>query len=175
MEQVYVGLDVSDKSTQICVVDADAKVTWSGVCPTCPDALSKVLKTRAPGVVRVVLETGPLSAFLYHGLVERGVPVVCVCARHAHGVLSAMHVNKSDVHDAEMLARIGRLDRALLYPIHHRGQEAQQDLADLKVQIERALGAKCERCWNYSEAVGRDSKHPGLCERCADVMKATGA
>jgi isoleucyl-tRNA synthetase len=48
-------------------------------------------------------------------------------------------------------------------------------LPDLKVQIERALGGKCERCWNFSEAVGRDSKHPGLCERCADVMKATGA
>jgi transposase len=55
----------------------------------------------------VVLETGSLSAFLYHGLVERGVPVTCICARHAKGVLSA-RVNKSDVHDAEGLAQLAR-------------------------------------------------------------------
>ncbi|MBP1684090.1 MAG: Isoleucyl-tRNA synthetase [Deltaproteobacteria bacterium] len=48
-------------------------------------------------------------------------------------------------------------------------------LAELSVQVAPALGGKCERCWNYSEAVGRDSVHPGLCERCADVMKVMGA
>jgi isoleucyl-tRNA synthetase len=48
-------------------------------------------------------------------------------------------------------------------------------LADLRVQVERARGAKCERCWNYSEAVGRDGVHPGLCERCMTVIKAAGA
>ena len=108
MRQVYVGLDVSDKSTQVCVVDDDGKMIWSGVCPTCPDAIATALRKRAPGVTRVVLETGPLSSFLYHGLIERDVPVVCVCARHAHGVLSAMQVNKSDLHDAHGLAQMAR-------------------------------------------------------------------
>jgi len=32
--------------------------------------------------------------------------------------------------------------------------------------IEKAKGRKCQRCWNYSEAVGSDKAHPGLCERC---------
>jgi transposase len=50
---------------------------------------------------------GTLSTFLYHGLVERGVAVECICARHAKGVLSA-RVNKSDVHDAEGLAQLAR-------------------------------------------------------------------
>jgi isoleucyl-tRNA synthetase len=45
-------------------------------------------------------------------------------------------------------------------------------LPELKVSVERARGAKCERCWNYSEAVGRDSAHPGLCERCLKVVTA---
>ncbi len=48
-------------------------------------------------------------------------------------------------------------------------------LADLRVKIERARGGKCERCWNYSEAVGRDPTHPGLCERCVEVMRTVGA
>ena len=48
-------------------------------------------------------------------------------------------------------------------------------LVDLKVKVERARGGKCERCWNYSEAVGRDARHPGLCERCLEVMRTIGA
>ena len=88
MEQVYAALDVSDKTTHICVVDGDGAIVWRGVCATDPEALATVLKKRCPAVIRVVLETGPLSVFLYHGLIERGLPAICVCARHAKGVLS---------------------------------------------------------------------------------------
>jgi isoleucyl-tRNA synthetase len=42
---------------------------------------------------------------------------------------------------------------------------------DVAVQVSRAPGAKCERCWTYSEKVGRLS-HPGLCERCTPVLEA---
>ena len=105
--EVYVGLDVSDKSTHLCVVDGSGAIMWSGACATDPEVIAKTLKVRARGVQRVILETGPLSAFLYHGLVERDVPVTCVCARHAKGVLSA-RVNKSDPHDAEGLAQMAR-------------------------------------------------------------------
>lgn len=107
MVEVYAGLDVSDKMTHVCVMDGSGAVVWAGACATDPEAIAKTLKTRAPGLARVVLETGPLSAFLYHGLDERGVPVICVCARHAKGVLSA-RVNKSDPHDAEGLAQMAR-------------------------------------------------------------------
>lgn len=107
MGEVYAGLDVSDKATQVCVVDGSGGLVWEGFCATDPEVLASVLRKRAAGLVRVVLETGPLSTFLYHGLAERKVPVVCVCARHAKGVLSA-RVNKSDVHDAEGLAQMAR-------------------------------------------------------------------
>jgi transposase len=107
MDRVYAALDVSDKTTHVCVVDEAGAVLWRGVCATDPAAVAAVLKKRCPAVVRVVLETGALSAFLYHGLVERGVPAVCVCARHAKGVLST-RANKSDPHDAEGLAQLSR-------------------------------------------------------------------
>ncbi|HYD48671.1 MAG TPA: zinc finger domain-containing protein, partial [Terriglobales bacterium] len=45
-------------------------------------------------------------------------------------------------------------------------------LPELRVEIEKARGGKCERCWNYSEAIGSSSDHPGLCQRCQDVMRA---
>ena len=85
MSEVYAGLDVSDKSTHLCVVDAAGELVWRGVCATDPEVLAQTLRKRCPDAVRVVLETGALSTYLYHGLVERGVPVVCICARHAKG------------------------------------------------------------------------------------------
>jgi isoleucyl-tRNA synthetase len=46
-------------------------------------------------------------------------------------------------------------------------------LRELRVAVERARGAKCERCWNYSEAVGQDAEHPGLCDRCLAVVRSS--
>jgi isoleucyl-tRNA synthetase len=43
------------------------------------------------------------------------------------------------------------------------------DGAALSVSVTRAAGGKCERCWTWSEAVGRLS-HPGVCERCQQVL-----
>ncbi len=43
--------------------------------------------------------------------------------------------------------------------------------ADIRVAIESARGAKCERCWNYREDVGGNAEHPGLCGRCATAVQ----
>jgi transposase len=72
---IFAGLDVSDKTTHICVVDGEGAALRRDVVASDPDVLSKWLGKHARNVVRVLLETGPLSTFLYHGLRERGVPV----------------------------------------------------------------------------------------------------
>jgi len=36
----------------------------------------------------------------------------------------------------------------------------------LKIEVSRARGIKCERCWNYSETVGENADHPTICTRC---------
>jgi isoleucyl-tRNA synthetase len=41
----------------------------------------------------------------------------------------------------------------------------------LQVKVERAPGAKCERCWNYSTRVGEDAEYPTLCERCRAALR----
>ena len=41
----------------------------------------------------------------------------------------------------------------------------------LSVQVSRAAGEKCERCWNYSTHVGEDATYPTLCERCLAVLR----
>ena len=41
---------------------------------------------------------------------------------------------------------------------------------DLIVRVEKALGDKCDRCWNRSETVGKNAAHPSFCARCAGVV-----
>ncbi|MCI8943803.1 MAG: isoleucine--tRNA ligase [Oscillospiraceae bacterium] len=41
----------------------------------------------------------------------------------------------------------------------------------VSVQVEPAQGAKCERCWKILPSVGKDGEHPGLCARCASVVR----
>jgi len=43
-------------------------------------------------------------------------------------------------------------------------------LEGLTIRVERAQGAKCERCWNYSTHVGESADYPTLCERCVSAV-----
>jgi isoleucyl-tRNA synthetase len=43
------------------------------------------------------------------------------------------------------------------------------------VEVKKADGLKCERCWNYSTRVGEDKNYPTVCERCSAVLKEVEA
>jgi isoleucyl-tRNA synthetase len=47
---------------------------------------------------------------------------------------------------------------------------ASEDMPGLVIDIERAPGRKCERCWVWSPRVGESAAHPTLCERCVTVV-----
>ena len=38
------------------------------------------------------------------------------------------------------------------------------------VTVRHAEGEKCERCWTYSDSVGKNAEHPTLCSRCAAIV-----
>jgi isoleucyl-tRNA synthetase len=40
----------------------------------------------------------------------------------------------------------------------------------IKLNISRASGQKCERCWNYSTRVGESERYPTVCERCVHAL-----
>lgn len=103
----YVGLDVSLKETSVCVMDGSGRVEWRGQCKATPEAMAATVRKRAPLAERVVLESGTLSTWHWHGLKALGVPVVCVDARQAKAALSG-RPNKSDELDAEGLAQLAR-------------------------------------------------------------------
>lgn len=49
----------------------------------------------------------------------------------------------------------------------HRTSEED---GEIKVEVARADGNKCERCWNYDISVGKYPEHPNICERCIKVL-----
>lgn len=104
----YVGLDVSMEATSVCVASEEGKVTWSGKVKTDPQSLAAAIGRRAPDLVRVGMESGAQSTWLWHGLRQMGVAVICIDARHAQGSLS-MRINKSDANDAEGIATLMRV------------------------------------------------------------------
>src|SRR6202049_746831 len=103
--EYYVGLDVSLKQTSICVVDQAGLVVREGVVDSDPEAISVYVRSKAPNAVRIGLETGPTSTWLWTELKRLGLPVICIDARHAKAVLK-MQINKSDRNDAIGIARI---------------------------------------------------------------------
>ncbi len=42
---------------------------------------------------------------------------------------------------------------------------------DLRIEVVKADGQKCERCWNYAVEIGQDSKYPTLCGRCVPAIE----
>lgn len=103
--EYYVGLDVSLKQTSICVVDQTGSVVREGVVDSDPEAIAEFVRAKAPGVVRIGIETGPTTTWLWTELKRLDLPVICIDARHAKAVLK-MQINKSDRNDAAGIARI---------------------------------------------------------------------
>src|SRR5829696_6815876 len=103
----FVGLDVSQKTTAICVVDASGCRIWRGVCASAPEVIEQALHRHAGDEARIGIETGPMTPWLVHELRGRGLNIVCLDARHASAALK-MQMNKTDQNDAEGLAQIMR-------------------------------------------------------------------
>jgi transposase len=104
----YVGLDVSQAETAICVIDETGRRCWEGSCRSTPEAIGRLLRQRAPDAVTIAMETGPLAVWHWHALREAGFPVVCLHARHAQAALS-LQLNKTDRNDAAGLAQLVRM------------------------------------------------------------------
>ena len=73
-----------------------------------PDAIAERLREFDQPFDRIGLEAGPLSQWIYAGLVEIGLAAICVETRHMHAALSA-RINKTDRNDARGIAQMMRV------------------------------------------------------------------
>jgi len=47
----------------------------------------------------------------------------------------------------------------------------QDEEVDIGIEVQKADGQKCERCWQYSQTVGNDKNNPTLCHECIEALK----
>ena len=89
----FVGLDVSQKITAICVVDDTGRRLWRGQCTYNSGQISILVRRHAGDDARIGIETGAMTPWLVHELRNLGLEVVCLDARHARAALE-MQINR---------------------------------------------------------------------------------
>jgi transposase len=119
----YAGLDVSVKETSVCIVDETGKICREIKVVSHPEDLLQLLQDPAWRLDRIGLEAGPLSQWLFEGLSQAGLPVVCIETRHAKAFLKAQ-VNKTDRNDARGIAQMMRVN--LFRPVHVKTLTSQK-------------------------------------------------
>ena len=125
---ITIGPDVGDKRSEAFVIDRKGDVVLNDRIATRGKALQEFF-ARFPGA-RVVLAVGTHSPWMSGLLESMGLEVVVANPRQVR--LIGQNDRKSDRVEAELLARLGRVDPQLLFPIRHRGEDAQADLALLR-------------------------------------------
>ncbi len=70
---LFVGLDISVKTTAICIVDDTGKVVAETMVDSSLEVISEQLRLQNESIERVGLEAGPLSQWMYAGLVNAGL------------------------------------------------------------------------------------------------------
>lgn len=127
---ITVGMDMGDKNHSVCILDADGEVKKRARIANTAKAIEKLFSTLP--ACRVAIEAGTCSGWISRLLEGMGHEVLVGNPRKLRVIWDSDE--KDDDRDAEMLARIARFDPHLLYPIHHRGEEAQSDLAVIKAR-----------------------------------------
>jgi len=127
-----IGLDVGDRNSSICVLDADGEVIEESVIRTTRIAIQSRFGGRER--MRVVLETGTHANWLYDELEGLGHEVVVANARRVRAICEADQ--KNDRSDAEQLARLGRADKRLLSPVDPRSLETRTDLEVVRARAQ---------------------------------------
>lgn len=123
-----IGCDLGDKISEVCVLKADGSKGRASVRTT--RKAMTLFFTRTPA--HVVVEVGAHSRWVSALLMELGHRVTVANPRRVK--LISQSDNKTDRHDAELLAKLGRADVDLLAPVQHRSPQAQADLAVAKAR-----------------------------------------
>src|SRR5882757_3813113 len=157
-DRVTIGMDLGDRTSRMCFLDGEGEVIREGSVATTKKGMGQVFGALAHS--RIALEVGTHSPWVSRLLKSMGHEVIVANARQVK--LISQSSRKDDKLDAQMLARLARIDPQLLRPIRHRSEQAQLDLTQIRVRaalvegrtslinaargLAKALGERLEKC-----------------------------
>jgi transposase len=131
-EPITIGVDLGDRSSCYCALNAAGEVVNEGKLATTRKGLAQVFGTMKR--CRIAIEVGTHSPWVSRWVAELGHEVVVANPRQVK--LISQSSRKDDRLDARTLARLVRVDPELLRPIRHRSEKAQIDLMHIRVRAE---------------------------------------
>lgn len=125
-----IGIDLGDKSNETCTLNEAGEVIERGTVLN--NQVELVRFSKANRGAMIIMEAGCHSPWISRLLEGRGHKVIIANPRKVRAIYETD--NKNDERDAELLARIGRFDRNLLYGIEHKSEEHQRSLKVLNAR-----------------------------------------
>lgn len=127
-QQTIIGIDLGDKKHAICVTDKDGNILNEFSIANRHTALEKLADDFPDSLI--AMEVGGPSPWVSRLLTKKGAEVIVANARKLRAIYQ--NERKCDRYDAQMLAKLVRVDPTLLYPVHHGSEQAQKDLLAIK-------------------------------------------
>jgi transposase len=139
---IYCGIDIASKSSYVYVTNAKGRKLLSGEVPTTKPAFEARLKRYLSRGLRIAIEAGNQTAWIYDALTEMGAKVTVVNPTKVK--LIAESRRKTDKIDAKILCELLRI-KALPHPVHMPGPQARA-LRGLLVARRQLISARTKLC-----------------------------
>jgi len=170
MQSLTIGMDLGDKTSRFCVIDKAGNVVTEGGLATTRKAITE--KFAGLKHCRIAIEVGTHSPWVSRLLVELGHEVIVANPRQLKLITESSR--KSDRVDAQTLARLARIDPALLRPIRHRSERAQMDLMVVRARaaLVQARTSLVNTARGLAKAIGE--RLPKVDAEALDMEDASG-
>ena len=124
-----IGIDLGDRQHTVCVLQPSGEIEQELTVRNTREDLLGLARFKGSAAV---METGTHSPWVSRYLQQMGLKVIVANARKVRAISKSDR--KNDKSDARMLARLGRADPELLFPIRHRSEQCQRQLLTIKVR-----------------------------------------
>ncbi len=130
MKNITIGMDLGDKNHVVCVLNAEGDIVTETNIKNDRESIKTLFGKYKNATVAI--EASTHSPWISRQLASLGCEVLVGNPRKLRVIWDSD--DKTDKRDAKMLAQIARFDPKLLYPITHRGKQAQIDLEILQAR-----------------------------------------
>ena len=169
LPKMTIGLDLGDRMSRTYEVDAAGAGVREGSVPTTEAGMAHYFANRER--CRVVLEVGTHSPWVARQLEALGHETIV--ANPSAMFAGRRRRRRNDRLDAQFLARQGRADVTLLYPLHHRSPAAQHDLEHLKAR-DQLVAVRTKLINHVRGAVKSSGSRLSRCSAEAFAKRAAG-